>query len=175
MSRNSRVDKEIDSVAKALGIEISREILSAGNEYDYSIRATQLSFPGAFSFQIGDDYLCWTLSLLIDPQGQLALNEMSKKFIDRGELFKSYVQVASERNKRFLLLVNNRDIDQLEPEETWKSIKLEISQSYPTEEQVFTSLNLVLLDAFCIVLSLLVEEEVWGDSQVANEVSSSSS
>jgi 5-methylcytosine-specific restriction protein A len=174
LSRSDQIDTQIELVAHSLGIQIGREILSDGQDYDYKVRIANLPAPYGFAIAIGDDYLSWSFELVLDSGGIASLHTMQSRFSDRREIFFSYVNLASERNKRFKIKINGKDPIFLEDGESWRDLRLNVLQSYSSEDQVFESLYSAVLDIFCILLCLLVEQEVWttnsSDSLVAEGV-----
>ena len=165
MSRHSLFDEQLARVANSLGIQVGRKLLSPVRNFEYEIRLTEFQNPKGFSFLVGDDYLSWSVKLKFDELSASLLNEMKKHYPERKEQLESYLNLARDRSRNLEFRVNNADLKFLDPDEEWKNIDLEISQGYSSESTVFDALFTTLLDAFCILLSLILNEESWNDPE----------
>ena len=169
MSRHSQFDEQLERVANSLGIQVGRKLLSLPGDFEYEVRLTEFPHPKGFSFLVGDDYLSWTLKLKLDEMNAPLLNEMRKHFPERKDQLNSYLELASDRSRSLSFKINHKLVDDLSLDEIWNNLDLELSQSYSSESTVFDSLFTVLLDGFCIVLSLILLEESWNDSEVEED------
>jgi 5-methylcytosine-specific restriction protein A len=165
LSRHSLFDEQLERVANSLGIQVGRKLLSPSRDFEYEIRLTEFQHPKGFSFLVGDDYLSWSVKLRFDEFSASLLNEMKKHYPERKEQLESYLNLARDRSRNLDFRVNNSELNTLDIDEEWKNIELEISQGYSSESTVFDALFTTLLDAFCILLSLILSEESWNDPE----------
>lgn len=161
MRIKERVGEQLREVSDSLGIQLSLADLPKSDDFEYEIRIVGIDRPYGFSFKLGVDYLCWTLSLHLDEYGASALEAMRTRFGERRETLESIVKIANERNQAFVLKINDTETTSWTDSQNWSDLELQLRHSYSSEESAGVALRTALLDALCIVLSLLVESEVW--------------
>lgn len=161
MRIKERVGEQLREVSDSLGIQLSLAELPNSDDFEYEIRIVGIDRPYGFAFKLGVDYLCWTVSLHLDEYGASALEAMRVRFGERRETLESIVKIANERNQALVLKINDMEISSWTDSQNWGDLELQLRHSYSSEESSAEALRTALLDAFCIVLSLLVESEVW--------------
>jgi 5-methylcytosine-specific restriction protein A len=166
LNRHSLFDEQLERVANSLGIQVGRKLLTPVKDFEYEVRLTEFQEPKGFSFLVGDDYLSWSVKLRFDEFSGSLLHEMKQHFPERKDQLSSYLNLANDRSRSLEFRVNNKDLEYLNPDIEWKNIELELSQGYSSESTVSDALFTTLLDAFCILLSLILNEESWNDPEL---------
>ena len=161
MRIKERVGEQLREVSDSLGIQLSLAELPKSDDFEYEIRIVGIDRPYGFAFKLGVDYLCWTLSLHLDEYGSSALEAMRTRFGERRGTLESIVKIANERNQALVLKINDMETSSWTDSQNWSDLELQLRHSYSSEESAAEALRTALLDALCIVLSLLVESEVW--------------
>ena len=162
MKLKDRLAEQITDVSDSLGVQLSLAELHGSRDFDYEIRIVGIDRPYGFSLLLGVDYLTWVFALDLDEYGTSALEAMRIRFDSRRELLSSFVKIASERNKALRLELNGQELHNWQTNAPWTDFELNVRQTYSSEENSYEAFRTSLLDILCIVLSLLVEEEVWG-------------
>jgi 5-methylcytosine-specific restriction protein A len=165
LNRHSLFDEELERVANSLGVQVGRKLVSPVQDYEYEIRLTEFQKPKGLSLLVGDDYFSWSVKLHFDEFATPLLNEMKRYYPERKDQLVSYLSLARDRSRRLDFRINNLSLEELNADDDWHNIELEISQSYTSESTVSDSLFTILLDSFCIVLSLILSEDSWNDSE----------
>lgn len=156
------IDQQFELVANALGVRVKRIKLNSSNSFEYQIRVDDLEKPNGFSVYIGDDYQCWYLELVLDAFNKPLIELFENRYLNRKDLFWSYFQLAQARNKSFKVLLNEQAFDASVASTTiWNDFQVEITAPYSSPDDEFEALHHALLDLFCLVLSLLVQNETW--------------
>jgi 5-methylcytosine-specific restriction protein A len=159
--RTRLIQRELESVASSLGIRMSYQQSRTGSSFDYKLRLDGVSAPNGFAVHVGDDYLLWHLELDLDAFGAPLLDLMSMRFRDRRGQFEAYAALATSRNFKVQLLVNGASLPEASEHETWTDFKIVIVNGYETDKEALPALHSALLDIFCLVLCLLIEQETW--------------
>jgi 5-methylcytosine-specific restriction protein A len=163
-SRRNLIDEQLQIVCNSLGVSLERQYLENGHDFDLNVRLPELPKPYGLGIHIGDDYLSWRLELTLDHYSGLILDKMQDSYRERKELFFSFEQLAKERNNRLSVLLNGLPLEKSDTS-MWKEFKIVVSKSYSTQDSEFSSLGACLLDFFCLILLLLVDETVWKSEQ----------
>ena len=171
IQRKKIIDDQIQKVCNALGVELEREFLQSSSDFEVSIRLPQLPRPYGLSIHIGDDYLIWRIELSLDDFSRVLLEKMQKFFNERNEVFFGFYDLARKKNKKLDILINYKNIENSEIVDKWQDFNLIISNSYASEEEEYTTLYLTLLDLFCLILILLIEETEWNNEKTAPNLS----
>ena len=167
--RKKLIDDQLQNVSNAIGITLEREYLTRTHDFEVSIRLPELPKPYGLAIHIGDDYLTWRIELTLDNFSRVMLNKMTKFYEQRKAAFETYLELAEKRNNKFILRINDHPIQGSKELEDWDEFNLIISKSYSTQEEEFSSLNYSLLDFFCLILILLVDETEWNSDQKNDE------
>ena len=162
--RRKAIDEQLQSVCNSLGVSLERQYLTKGHDFEVNIRLPELPKPYGLGIHIGDDYLSWRLELTLDHYSGALLDRMQASYEDRKQMFFSFERLAKERNNKFSILVNSQPIESAE-NDIWREFNLVVSKSYSTQDTEFASLAACLLDFFCLILLLLVDETEWNSSE----------
>ena len=162
--RRKAIDEQLQSVCNSLGVSLERQYLTKGHDFEVNIRLPELPKPYGVGLHIGDDYLSWRLELTLDHYSGALLDRMQASYEDRKQMFFSFERLAKERNNKFSILVNSQPIESAE-NDIWREFNLVVSKSYSTQDTEFASLAACLLDFFCLILLLLVDETEWNSSE----------
>ena len=166
MTRSSHFDSQLEAVANSLGIAVSRIGTTPGVDFDYEVRIKDYPIPKGFSLLIGDDYLSWNIRLRMDESSMPLLVNMRSNFESRKSQFESVVELCKDRSRNFSVKIDGLEFDPSVAEYHFTDLSMEISQNYSSESSEFEVLFTTLLDAFCIVLSLLLEPDSWHDESI---------
>jgi 5-methylcytosine-specific restriction protein A len=159
-NRKSLIDISLQEVADAIGVELIREYMPHGHEYELKIRLAQIPAPHGFTMRIYDDYLSWKVELHLDVFTAPLITAMQRRFEERKIGLEPYLDLARAKNNQFHLAVNGESISTSKVED-WKEIDFSLAKSYFSEDSEFTSLSAVILDFMCIVLFLIIEDTEW--------------
>jgi 5-methylcytosine-specific restriction protein A len=162
-NRKSLIDNCLQDVADSLGVELIREYMPHGHEYELRIRLAQIPAPHGFTMRIYDDYLSWKVELHLDIFSAPLIAAMENRYGDRKIGLEPYLDLARTKNNLFHLSVNGND--EIFPESGWSEIDFVLAKSYFSEESEFPSLNAVILDFMCIVLFLIIEDTEWTSTE----------
>ena len=162
--RRSAIDEQLQLVCNSLGVSLERQYLTKGHDFEVNIRLPELPKPYGLGIHIGDDYLSWRLELTLDHYSGAMLDRMQSSFEERRQLFFSFQRLAKERNNKFSVLLNGAPIEDVKTT-IWREFNLVVSKSYSTQDTEFASLAACLLDFFCLILLLLVDETEWNSPQ----------
>jgi len=163
-SRRKLIDEQLQIVCNSLGVTLERQYLENGHDFDLNIRLPELPKPYGLGIHIGDDYLSWRLELTLDHYSGFILDKMQASFQERKEMFFSFERLAKERNNKLSVLLNGSTLDN-SGSAIWKEFEIVVSKSYSTQDSEFSSLAACLLDFFCLILLLLIDETVWKSEQ----------
>ena len=166
--RRRAIDEQLQLVCNSLGVSIERQYLTSGHDFEVNIRLPELPKPYGLGIHIGDDYLSWRLELTLDHYSGAMLDRMQSSFADRKDLFFSFERLAKERNNKFSVFLNGTPLESGD-ETIWREFNLVVSKSYSTEDSEFSSLAACLLDFFCLILLLLVDETEWNSPPKSEE------
>jgi 5-methylcytosine-specific restriction protein A len=166
--RRRSIDEQLQSVCNSLGVSLERQYLTKGHDFEVNIRLPELPKPYGLGIHIGDDYLSWRLELTLDHYSGALLDRMQASYVERKELFYSFERLAKERNNKFSIMVNSQPIEGVE-NIMWREFNLVVSKSYSTQDTEFASLAACLLDFFCLILLLLVDETEWNSPEKVEE------
>ncbi len=165
--RKKVIDDQLQKVCNALGVELEREFLPTSLDFEVSIRLPKLPRPYGLSIHIGDDYLIWRIELSLDHFSKILLEKMQKFYNERADAFFGFYDLARKRNKRLDILINYQNIENIETIDKWQEFNLVISNSYESDQDEFKTLYLTLLDFFCLILILLIDETEWNNETQA--------
>lgn len=163
MNRKSLIDNSLQEVADALGVELIREYMPHGHDFELKIRLAQIPSPHGFTIRIYDDYLTWKVELNLDVFTAPLIESMQAKFVERREGIEPYLELAKTKNNFFHFSVNGSG-DFVPKDQDWREIDFVLAKSYYSEESEFETLSAVILDFMCIVLFLLIEDIEWTES-----------
>jgi 5-methylcytosine-specific restriction enzyme A len=163
-SRRKLIDEQLQIVCNSLGVSLERQYLQNGHDFDLNIRLPELPKPYGLGIHIGDDYLSWRLELTLDHYSGFILDRMQATFQERKEMFFSFERLAKERNNKLTVLMNGSCLEDSDAK-VWKEFEIVVSKSYSTQDSEFSSLAACLLDFFCLILLLLIDETVWKSEQ----------
>ncbi len=160
MNRQSRIDIALQEVVDALGVDLVREYMPYGHEYELKLRLADIPEPYGFILRICDDYLIWRLDLNLDIFSAPLVTTMQKRFKERKEGLEPLINLAKIKNNFFKLEINeNSNLNSIEGD--WNEINFSLARSYYSLDSEFTSLSSAILDFMCIVLFLIIEETEW--------------
>lgn len=148
-------------MSNALGIALERKYVNSNQDFEIEIRLPKLPKPSGLSVHIGDDFLIWRTELNLDYFSRSLLEKMNYYYLERKELFLSFYDSALTRNKSLNLLINNTKFTRTEVPSAWNDFNLIISNAYSSKDDEFKTLYQTLLDFFCLILILLVEQTEW--------------
>ena len=160
MNRKNQIDNSLQEVADAIGIELIREYMPHGHEYELKIRLAQIPDPHGFTMRIYDNYLSWKVELQLDVFTAPLVSAMQNRFGERKLGLESYLELAKAKNNYFHLSING-DSEKVSSDEDWTDINFVLAKSYFSEDSEFASLSAVILDFMCIVLFLIIEDTEW--------------
>lgn len=167
--RRGLVDNELQAISDALGVEILRKYLYKDNNFEVSLRLSQLPSPYGLSVLIADDYLSWRIQVSLDHFSRRMLDFMKESYFDRQAGLVSLFDLASIRNNRFQFKINGLDREEVNESIIWEDFSLTIAKSYYSEELEFSALRSVLLDFFSILLFMMLKETEWGNLDEVSE------
>jgi 5-methylcytosine-specific restriction protein A len=167
----SEISREVLSAAESLGVQLVMSSLPGDKNFDYEIRISGIERPHGFSILVGEDYLSWALEVSMDAYGTAALHAMHARFGARKETLESVLGIAKARSKSITYLIDGKEISEAASTGEWSQLTLQLLQSYSSQENSFSVFRTALLDILCILLCLLVEDEIWAEeSSEAQEV-----
>lgn len=167
--RKKAIDEQIQNVCNALGVTIERQYLAKGHDFEVTLRLPELPKPYGMAIFVGDDYQTWRLEIRLDNFSRVMLDKMRTTFIKRKDQLEAFHELASRRSNQFTFRINGQDISILTSEDEWQEFKLIVSKSYSSEETEYESLSACLLDFFCLILILVVEETEWEVVEASEE------
>lgn len=159
--RKTAIDEQIQNVCNALGVTIERQYLARGHDFEVTLRLPELPKPYGLAIFVGDDYQTWRLEIRLDNFSRVMLDKMRATFTKRKDQFEAFYDLALRRSNLFTFLINGQGISSLLVEAEWQEFNLIVSKSYSSEETEYESLSACLLDFFCLILILIVEETEW--------------
>jgi 5-methylcytosine-specific restriction enzyme A len=165
----SEISREVLSAAESLGVQLVMSTLPGDKNFDYEIRISGIERPHGFSILVGEDYLSWALEVSMDSYGTAALQAMHARFEARKETLESVLGIARERSKSITYLIDGRDVFAGVSPSEWTQLTLQLHQSYSSQENSFSVFRTALLDVLCILLCLLVEDEIWAEENSETE------
>jgi 5-methylcytosine-specific restriction protein A len=151
------------SAAESLGVQLLMSSLPGDKNFDYELRISGIDRPHGFSILVGEDYLSWAFEVSMDAYGTAALQAMHARYGDRKETLESVLGIARARSKSLIYLIDGTDISEGASTSEWSQLTLKLLQSYSSQENSFRVFRTALLDVLCILLCLLVEDEIWAE------------
>jgi 5-methylcytosine-specific restriction protein A len=154
------IDDAISTIESSIGLELFRKYEFRNNEFEVSLRPSDIPVSIGFRILVSDDYLGWTIRIVIDEFALSLMQIMRNNFQQRKDSFHSLLEFNKTKYEKFIFQINGvSDIEAL-GEVEWLDLDLAAFSPYFNDESEFKALEDGLRDTLNLILLLCTASEV---------------